>query len=80
MLQLKQRFTLEKTAIDAQLKAAMQEELDDLNRGMEMLETTAEERREIGLDLERVNQLADESQKTINNYSTIRVVRIQSKG
>jgi hypothetical protein len=80
LLQLKQRFTLEKTAIDAQLKAAMQEELDDLNRGMEMLETTAEERREIGLDLERVNQLADESQKTINNYSTIRVVRIQSKG
>ncbi len=80
MLQLKQRFTLEKTAIDAQLKAAMQEELDDLNRGMEMLETTAEERHEIGLDLERVNQLADESQKTINNYATIRVVSIQSKG
>jgi hypothetical protein len=80
LLQLKQRFTLEKTAIDAQLKAAMQEELDDLNRGMEMLETTAEERHEIGLDLERVNQLADESQKTINNYATIRVVSIQSKG
>jgi len=72
---LKQRFTVEKTAIDAQLKAAMQAELDDVHRGMDMLETMTQDKLRIEQDLERVERLADESQKTISNYPTIRVVR-----
>jgi len=68
----RRKFAAEKASIDAQLKAAMETQLDDTKRGLDALAAIKQETNRVCKNLADIDQLCVTSH--IQNYNRIRVV------
>ncbi|KAJ3343128.1 SNARE-binding exocyst subunit S6 [Gonapodya sp. JEL0774] len=68
----RQKFGAEKASLEAQLKAAVQTQLDDAQRGMNLLAQSKEEYQVIRGNLQTIDSLCSTSQTMIQNYGKIK--------
>lgn len=70
----KQKIYIEKASIDAQMKSLVQSQLDDSQRGLEMLDISKKETAVIKNNLESIDSLCIDSQGMIENFEEIKKV------
>jgi len=68
----RQKIYFEKASIDAQMKSLVQSQLDDSQRGLEILDESKKETAIIKNNLEAIDTLCIDSQGMINNFSEIK--------
>ncbi|KAG4097906.1 exocyst complex component Sec6 [Neocallimastix lanati (nom. inval.)] len=68
----RQKIYFEKASIDAQLKSLVQSQLDDSQRGLEILDESKRETATIKNNLEAIDSLCIDSQNMINNFPEIK--------
>ena len=70
----RQKIYFEKASIDAQMKSLVQSQLDDSQRGLEILDVSKKETAIIKSNLEAIDSLCLDSQGMINNFQEIKKV------
>ncbi|ORX46377.1 exocyst complex component Sec6 [Piromyces finnis] len=68
----RQKIYFEKASIDAQMKSLVQSQLDDSQRGLEILDESKKETAIIKKNLESIDSLCLDSQGMINNFPEIK--------
>jgi len=68
----RQKIYFEKASIDAQMKSLVQSQLDDSQRGLEILDVSKKETAIIKNNLEAIDSLCIDSQGMINNFEEIK--------
>ena len=76
---LRKKIASESAAIDAQLKAAAESQLDDARKGLEALQTAVKETDKVKSNLKNINTFCSDVQTTIGNYTKIKQVKKQNK-
>ncbi|KAJ3162239.1 SNARE-binding exocyst subunit S6 [Geranomyces variabilis] len=71
---VRKRFALERASIDAQLKTAVESQLDDAQRGLDTLAMTKGETLRIRSNLTAVDERCTAAQNTIRNYARIKKI------
>jgi len=69
---IRQKIYFEKASIDAQMKSLVQNQLDDSQRGLEILDESKKETAIIKNNLETIDKLCLDSQRMINNFPEIK--------
>ncbi|KAI9099318.1 exocyst complex component Sec6-domain-containing protein [Phlyctochytrium arcticum] len=69
---VRKRFALERATIDAQLKSAVESQLDDAQRGLDTLAASSVETERVKANLGEVDSLCAAAQNTIRNYARIK--------
>ncbi|KND01143.1 SNARE-binding exocyst subunit SEC6 [Spizellomyces punctatus DAOM BR117] len=72
LVSVRKRFALERATIDAQLKTAVESQLDDAQRGLDTLSSSKDETERIKTNLSNIDQLCAAAQNTIRNYGRIK--------
>jgi len=70
----RQKIYFEKASIDAQMKSLVQSQLDDSQRGLEILDESRKETAIIKSNLEAIDTLCIDSQGMINNFQEIKTL------
>ncbi|ORX77043.1 exocyst complex component Sec6 [Anaeromyces robustus] len=70
----RQKIYFEKASIDAQMKSLVQSQLDDSQRGLEILDESRKETEIIKSNLEAIDTLCIDSQGMINNFKEIKML------
>lgn len=71
---VRKRFAVERASVDAQLKTAVESQLDDAQRGLDVLSVARHETGKVRTNLSSIDQLCAEAQNTIKNYARIKKV------
>ncbi|KAJ3284204.1 SNARE-binding exocyst subunit S6 [Borealophlyctis nickersoniae] len=71
---VRKRFAMERASVDAQLKTAVESQLDDAQRGLETLLVAREETARVKTNLSSIDQLCADAQNTIKNYGRIKKI------
>ncbi|KAI8910000.1 exocyst complex component Sec6-domain-containing protein [Powellomyces hirtus] len=71
---VRKRFAVERASIDAQLKTAVESQLDDAQRGLDTLAVTKGETLRIRSNLSAVDERCTAAQNTIKNYARIKKI------
>ncbi|KAJ3014877.1 SNARE-binding exocyst subunit S6 [Thoreauomyces humboldtii] len=71
---VRKRFAAERASIDAQLKTAVESQLDDAQRGLDTLSQTKAETQKIRGNLAAVDEKCTAAQNTIRNYERIKKI------
>ncbi|KAI9193098.1 exocyst complex component Sec6-domain-containing protein [Polychytrium aggregatum] len=71
---VRKKFQLERASIDAQLKTAMELQLDDANLGLETLKSSMDETMVIRANLLETDKLCANAKNTIENYEQIKLI------
>ncbi|KAJ3190257.1 SNARE-binding exocyst subunit S6 [Gaertneriomyces sp. JEL0708] len=71
---VRKRFALERASIEAQLKTAVESQLDDAQRGLDTLVHSKQETARIRENLSNVDQLCAGTQNTVRNYARIKKI------
>lgn len=74
LMQLRRQIMAEKASVDAQLKAAVQSQVDDAERALAKLSTTRDDADSIAKNLETVDRLSSEAQSMVSNYPKIKKI------
>ncbi|KAI9034366.1 exocyst complex component Sec6-domain-containing protein [Hyaloraphidium curvatum] len=74
LLAFKRKLVAEKASIDAQLKTAVQTQVDDAVRALALLSTTRDDMDAIGRNLETVDRLSNDAQTMVQNYPKIKKI------
>ncbi|KAI8816506.1 exocyst complex component Sec6-domain-containing protein [Fimicolochytrium jonesii] len=71
---IRKRFNLERASIDAQLKTAVESQLDDAQRGLDNLAFTYAENEKVRGNLKSIDERCTAAQNTIRNYARIKKI------
>jgi exocyst complex component 3 len=74
LLLLRRQILAEKASVDAQLKAAVQTQVDDAEHALAKLSATRDDTDAIGRNLETVDRLSNEAQSMVQNYPKIKKI------
>ncbi|KAJ3048787.1 SNARE-binding exocyst subunit S6 [Rhizophlyctis rosea] len=71
---IRKRFAIERASIEAQLKTSVESQLDDAQRGLDILGVAREETKKVKGNLEGIDTLCADAQNTIRNYARIKKI------
>ncbi|KAJ3028606.1 SNARE-binding exocyst subunit S6, partial [Rhizophlyctis rosea] len=71
---IRKRFAIERASIEAQLKTAVESQLDDAQRGLEVLGVASAETERVRGNLGGIDSLCADAQNTIRNYARIKKI------